>query len=103
MCCCKHKDWLDNWIPKILEFENSHQKFEWNCGDKGPLTINDKIVQFRPSGIRVKQPTYSPALVLTTTQIPIFHQDGTYLAKVNETRMYLTDDGKKAVRSLGTL
>jgi hypothetical protein len=31
-----------------------------------------------------------------TTQIPIFHNDGTYLAKVNGTRMYLTDDGKKA-------
>lgn len=31
----KHKEWLDNWIPKILEFENSHQKFEWNCGDLG--------------------------------------------------------------------
>jgi hypothetical protein len=31
-----------------------------------------------------------------TTQIPIFHPDGTYLAKVNGTRLYLTDDGKKA-------
>ena len=31
-----------------------------------------------------------------TTQIPIFHNDGTYLAKVNGTRMFLTDDGKKA-------
>ncbi|MEI9956233.1 MAG: DNA (cytosine-5-)-methyltransferase [Ferruginibacter sp.] len=68
----KHKDWLKYWLPKIQDFENSHQKFEWNCGDKGPLIINDKIVQFRPSGIRVKMPTYSPALVLTTTQIPIF-------------------------------
>lgn len=68
----KHSSWLDNWIPKILEFENSHQKFEWNCGAKIPLIIKDKIVQFRPSGIRVKMPTYSPALVLTTTQIPIF-------------------------------
>ena len=68
----KHKSWLKNWLPKIQDFENSHQKFEWNCGNKGPLIINDKIVQFRPSGIRVKMPTYSPALVLTTTQIPIF-------------------------------
>ncbi len=31
-----------------------------------------------------------------TTQIPIYHPDGTYLAKVNGTRMYLTEDGKKA-------
>ncbi len=71
-----HKDVLDSWLPKIQRpgFENSHQKFEWNCGiDKNAKpTLEDKIVQFRPSGIRVKLPTYSPALVLTTTQIPIF-------------------------------
>ncbi len=31
-----------------------------------------------------------------TTQIPIYHQDGTYLAKVTGNRMYPTEDGKKA-------
>ena len=31
-----------------------------------------------------------------TTEIPIYHPDGTYLAKVNGTRVYLTKDGKKA-------
>ncbi|MCP1297945.1 DNA (cytosine-5-)-methyltransferase [Chryseobacterium sp. S0630] len=67
-----HKLWLDKWIPKIVDFENSHQKFEWNCGAEENPTIYNKIIQFRPSGIRVKKPTYSPALVLTTTQIPIF-------------------------------
>ncbi len=68
----KHKSWLDEWIPKIEDFENSHQKFEWNCGNKNPLKMNDKILQFRPSGIRVKKPNFSPALVIVTTQIPIF-------------------------------
>jgi DNA (cytosine-5)-methyltransferase 1 len=68
----QHKEWLDKWIPKIIDFENSHQKFEWNCGEEDNPTIYNKIIQFRPSGIRVKKPTYSPALVLTTTQIPIF-------------------------------
>lgn len=69
-----NKKWIDGWIEEIKgdEFENSHQKFEWNCGEEENPTISKKIVQFRPSGIRVKQPTYSPALVLTTTQIPIF-------------------------------
>ena len=68
----KHKTWLDKWLPKITDFENSHQKFEWNCGNKTPLKMNDKILQFRPSGIRVKKPNFSPALVIVTTQIPIF-------------------------------
>jgi DNA (cytosine-5)-methyltransferase 1 len=68
----KHKSWLDDWIPKILDFENSHQKLEWNCGNKIALKMNDKILQFRPSGLRVKMPTFSPALVITSTQIPIF-------------------------------
>ncbi|ROI10067.1 DNA (cytosine-5-)-methyltransferase [Chryseobacterium sp. H3056] len=104
----KHKDWLDSWIPKIIEFENSHQKFEWNCGDKGPLTISDKIVQFRPSGIRVKQPTYSPALVLTTTQIPIFPWLGRYMTRKEAAKLQCMEDLKelpptvaKAFRALG--
>ena len=46
-------------------------KFEWNCGETEPK-IENNIVQFRASGIRVKQPTYSPALNLVGTQIPIF-------------------------------
>ena len=31
-----------------------------------------------------------------TTEIPIFHADGTYLAKVNGTRVFATEAGKKA-------
>jgi DNA (cytosine-5)-methyltransferase 1 len=68
----KNKKWLDIWIPKVRNFENSHLKLEWNCGNKTELNLMDKIIQFRPSGIRVKMPTYSPALVLASTQIPIF-------------------------------
>lgn len=67
-----NKSWIDTWINKIKSFENSHQKFEWNCGFEENPTIFNKIIQFRPSGIRVKKATFSPALVLTTTQIPIF-------------------------------
>jgi hypothetical protein len=31
-----------------------------------------------------------------TTEIPIYHSDGTYLAKVVGSQLYATDDGKKA-------
>ena len=47
-------------------------KFEWNCGKNASMTLEDKIIQFRASGIRVKLPSFSPALNLVGTQIPIF-------------------------------
>ncbi len=68
----RNQVWLNTWIENIKDWDNSHQKFEWNCGSDGNGQIRDKIVQFRASGIRVKTPTYSPALNLVGTQIPIF-------------------------------
>lgn len=68
----RHKKWLDKWLKKVENFDNSHLKMEWNCGKKATPIIEDKIVQFRASGIRIKLPTFSPALNLVGTQIPIF-------------------------------
>ncbi len=67
----RHKKWLNGWMSKVKDFDNSHLKLEWNCGNTNPV-IEDKIVQFRASGIRVKLPTYAPALNLVGTQTPIF-------------------------------
>lgn len=63
--------WLKSWRKSIVGWDNSHQKFEWNCKGNDNYKIKDKIVQFRASGIRVKLPTFSPALNLIGTQIPI--------------------------------
>lgn len=111
----KNKSWIDIWIDKIKGFENSHQKFEWNCGYEEQPTIYNKIVQFRPSGIRVKKPTFSPALVLTTTQIPIFPwvktpkgEIGRYMTKKEAAKLQCMEDLKelpetvaKAFRAFG--
>lgn len=67
-----NKRWIDPWIVNIQNLQNSHMKFEWNCGKNADMTLEDKIIQFRASGIRVKLPTFSPALNLVGTQIPIF-------------------------------
>lgn len=67
-----NKRWIDPWIVNIRDLQNSHMKFEWNCGKNSDMTLEDKIIQFRASGIRVKLPTFSPALNLVGTQIPIF-------------------------------
>ncbi len=111
----KNQSWIDPWLPKIKDFENSHQKFEWNCGYEEQPTISNKIVQFRPSGIRVKKPTFSPALVLTTTQIPIFPwvetpkgEIGRYMTKKEAAKLQCMEDLKifpdtiaKAFRTFG--
>lgn len=104
----KNKIWIDKWLPQIISFENSHLKFEWNCGAKDKLTINDKIIQFRPSGIRVKKPTFSPALVLSSTQIPIFPWLGRYMTKREAAKLqgmeklkHLPATTPKAFRALG--
>lgn len=67
----RNKNWLDDWLRKVARFENSHLKMEWNCGKNAKPTIEDKIVQFRASGIRIKLPNFSPALNLVGTQVPI--------------------------------
>lgn len=66
-----NKIWLDKWLKKVQKFNNSHLKFEWNCGFDCKPIIWDKIVQFRASGIRVKIASFSPALNLVGTQVPI--------------------------------
>lgn len=68
----RNKSWLDPWIEQVRDFENSHLKLEWNCGTQASPILEDKIVQFRASGIRVKLPNFAPALNLVGTQIPIF-------------------------------
>ena len=67
----ENKRWLKKWLQEIQDWNNRHQKLEWNCGGDDDGSIFTKIVQFRASGIRVKLPTYSPALNLVGTQIPI--------------------------------
>lgn len=68
----ENRDWIDEWKKQIVGWENSFMKFEWNCDESEHMTIDDKILQFRPSGLRVKRPTYSPALTFMSSQVPIF-------------------------------
>lgn len=59
-----NKEFIDEWIItyKMLDRIKIYQKFEWNCGTD-VTDIHDAIIQIRQSGIRVKRPTYYPALV----------------------------------------
>jgi DNA (cytosine-5)-methyltransferase 1 len=90
-----HKKWIDKWMPQIFDFQNSHQKLEWNCGNNKERNISDKIVQLRPSGIRVKMPNFSPTLVLTSAQIPIFPWLGRYMTIREAARLQCMDELKE--------
>ncbi|MDD2180953.1 MAG: DNA cytosine methyltransferase [Bacilli bacterium] len=68
----ENKEFIDSWLKEynnLKDFVPTHKKMEWQAGD----TINslwEGIIQFRPSGIRVKSPNCFPALV-AMVQVPI--------------------------------
>ena len=59
----KNQRWIDRWYKnnKIEEFIPSFRKFEWQAQDA--RKISDCLIQFRPSGIRIKKPDYVPTFV----------------------------------------
>lgn len=68
----ENKTFIDEWLNKydnLKDFTPTHRKFEWQAG-KSIKSIWEGIIQFRPSGVRVKKPTCFPALV-AIVQIPI--------------------------------
>ncbi len=66
----ENKTFIDNFIfknPKLKKLKFSYQKLEWSCKG-GKRTFDDKILQFRPSGLRVKLNNWAPALTTVRTQ-----------------------------------
>lgn len=67
-----NKTFIDGWLAKyddLRGFTKTHRKFEWQCGT-GISSIWEGVIQFRPSGVRVKMPNNFQALV-AMVQIPI--------------------------------
>ena len=67
-----NRRFIDSWLLKygnLKGFVQTHKKFEWQAGEN-IKSLWDGIIQFRPSGIRVKRPTEFPALV-AMVHIPI--------------------------------
>jgi DNA (cytosine-5)-methyltransferase 1 len=55
---------IDAWRarhPELKNLNNSYRKFEWQAQDMN--SVWDGVIQFRPSGVRVKKADYLPALV----------------------------------------
>jgi len=60
----ENKTAIDSWRarhPELKNLNNSYRKFEWQAQDLE--SVWSGVIQFRPSGVRVKKPDYLPALV----------------------------------------
>jgi len=67
-----NKVFIDAWLDKydnLCSFTPTQRKMEWQAGDKIE-SLWDGVIQFRPSGIRVKTDYTFPALV-AIVQVPI--------------------------------
>jgi DNA (cytosine-5)-methyltransferase 1 len=103
-----NKTWIDPWLPKILKFPSSLQKFEWNVKG-GKRNIWDYVIQFRASGVRVKRRTTAPSLIaMTDTQVPIIGWQKRYMTprecarlQSMDTLMALPESASKAFAALG--
>lgn len=103
-----NRNWIDPWLPSIRSFPSSLQKFEWNCKG-GVRDIWKYVIQFRASGVRVKQPTTAPSLVaMTTTQVPIIAWERRYMTARECCRLqsmeelkYLPDAATKVCKAFG--
>ena len=87
----KHKSRLADWMPKILAFPLSLQKFEWNCQGEA-RDLWKLVIQFRVSGVRVKRPDTSPSFeAMATTQVPIIGWERLYMTTREYARLHSLD------------
>ena len=88
----RHRHWIDHWLPQVLTFAPSFQKFEWNCkGEKRSLWQH--LIQFRASGVRVKRATAAPSLVaMTTSQVPVIPWQRRYMTIAECARLQSMED-----------
>lgn len=82
--------WLRRHESTLRAFPPSRQKLEWQAQD-AHRDLRTCLLQFRPSGIRAKKPTYAPALV-AMNQTPLIGPRGRRLSPLEAARLQGFDD-----------
>ncbi len=73
-------------LDEIKNFKlESWKKFEWNSPFT-PRTFEDKLIQFRGSGVRIKKNNFLPSLVTVSTQVPIIGRYMRYILPIEGAR-----------------
>lgn len=83
-----NKEFIDSWLKKWdvrKKLVKTHRKFEWQVNNK-ISDVYEGIIQFRTSGVRVKQPTESPTLV-ALIHTPIIGKKQRYLSVKEASRL----------------
>lgn len=92
---CNNRNWWlkasdfapAGWLGSIRELPSSFRKLEWNVKG-GNRNLWRHILQFRPSGLRVRRMTCSPALVaMTATQIPVIGPRRRFITRIEGLRL----------------
>jgi len=61
----RNKSFIRGWLKKhknLKDIQTTHRKFEWQAGD-AITSVYEGLIQFRPSGVRVKRPDKFSTLV----------------------------------------
>jgi DNA (cytosine-5)-methyltransferase 1 len=74
----EHKHYIDEWAQKydFWKLRPTFQKLEWQC-QEDCKRLDETILQFRPSGLRAKRPTFIPTLV-AISQVPVIYYQSNY-------------------------
>lgn len=78
---------LEGWLERVSTLPESLQKLEWNCHGEA-RRIRDHLVQFRPSGVRVKRANFAPALVaMNPSLVPVVPWESRYMSATECARL----------------
>lgn len=84
----EHRHLIRAWLlenPQLRSFPSSRQKLEWQAQDSA-RDLYQCLLHLRPSGIRAKRPTYTPALV-AMSQTPVMGPRGRRLVPREAARL----------------